>query len=334
MIFTTFAAAALAAITGMATVRAPGGNQQQINLKPDVAYELTVANISSPKSFLHDLGCAIDNIPTSVFPPKRSLNPNYNRKANIAAKTVLTNLKNGLQDALFVPVQIRYLNVYDVQEVGPKRLKHTVDTFNHAIIVFADENDNVISFIDDDANSIAMSQTQLSGVYTMDSHMEEAGPSGFKVVCDNLAMVGLKSLSYGKVYGQNNYADYQLEINEQFSFEDMLGGNHTTGQNDPPIPEWDCPGTIDWFHRMFFRHLHNYGDEISALGDREEMVIGDDPIYSSIPLAAYSMAGALEAEDISAGHLALGASYVSNAFETALSTGYDDLKASNDTVII
>ena len=81
-------------------------------------------------------------------------------------------------------------------------------------------------------------------------------------------------------------------------------------------------------------HSGCYGDEISALGDREEMVIGDDPIYSSIPLAAYSMAGALEAEDISAGHLALGASYVSNAFETALSTGYDDLKASNDTVII
>ena len=55
MIFTSIAAALLAAVTGMTTVRVPGGNEQQVEVKPTYAWEMTVADIGDSMSFLSSL---------------------------------------------------------------------------------------------------------------------------------------------------------------------------------------------------------------------------------------------------------------------------------------
>ena len=88
MIFTSIAAAALAAVTGMTTIRTPGGIQRQFNEKPNFAIELTVADFSDPKTFEKAITLAIDNIPTRG--PKINQNSAENA-ANRTAKNILTN---------------------------------------------------------------------------------------------------------------------------------------------------------------------------------------------------------------------------------------------------
>ena len=343
MIFTSFAVAVLAATAGISTGRGPSGNQQE-PIKPNFAYELTVANIARPKSFAYDLEHAADSI--SNRPGKGGRNPfDFENRENTVARTILNNFADGLEEAHFFPTQVRYLNYYSVEEIGPKRDRHLQETLDHSVVVFANEEGETYSFVDADMSEAAIipddQPHEIDGVTFMDSNIADVGVVGFKTVADKLAMIGMSEFAYDKVYGKEDLASGGHDV---IDIGDMLAGNHTTGSDNNDgnggsgggsgggggTPEEKyIIGTIDWFRNLFLGKF-SIDDEIGAIGGNVAMSVTDDPIFAKIPLGAYSLTGALEETDTA---IALNAADVTNAMATAFSTNYDVLIGNNNIII-
>ena len=340
MIFTSFAVAVLAATAGISTGRGPSGNQQE-PIKPTFAYELTVANIARPKSFAYDLEYAADSISTRPGKGGRNNPFDFENKENTVVRTILNNFADGLEEANFMPTQIRYLNYYSVEETGPKRNRRMQETLDHSVVVFANEEGETYSFVDADMSKAAIIHDnqphEIDGVTFMDSNIADVGVVGFKTVTDKLAMIGMSEFAYDKVYGKEDLAFGGHDV---IDIGDMLAGNHTTGSDNNDgnggsgggggTPEEKyIIGTIDWFHNLFLGKL-SIDDEIGAIGGNVAMSVADNPIFDRIPLGAYSLTGALEEADTA---IALNAADVTNAMTTAFSTNYDALMGNNNIII-
>ena len=326
MIFTSLAAAALAAVTGMTTIRTPGGEQQQVQVQPTSAIELTVADLSNPKDFEYDLEHAIESIPTG-FNPRTGGNAQQ-RAINATARKILTNIKNGISVAGMYPVQVMYFNAYDVEEIGPSFHRMKVDVLKTSVITFVDKNGETVSFVDDHSYSPSFPgfnprDPNFDGVFYMNSGIETTGKESLKIVWEKFANMGLYKFDDVKIY------------------EDDLEGPFLPGDdNTLPDPiDWRdyfnetmSVGIIDKIRDLLQTQLSSAADVIDVLTSNHAMTQGG--IYSNSVLATYSASCALDQVELDMGIRKLDATQLTAIAQASLDTNFDAVMANNDLSIV
>lgn len=326
MIFTSLAAAALAAVTGMTTIRTPGGEQQQVQVQPTSAIELTVADLSNPKDFEYGLEHAIESIPTG-FNPRAGGNAQQ-RAINATARKILTNFKNGISVAGMYPVQVMYFNAYDVEEIGPSSHRMKVDVLKTSVITFVDKNGETVSFVDDHSYSPSFPgfnprDPNFDGVFYMNSGIETTGKESLKIVWEKFANMGLYKFDEVKIY------------------EDDLEGPFLPGDdNTLPDPiDWRdyfnetmSVGIIDKIRDLLQTQLSSAADVIDVLTSNHAMTQGG--IYSNSVLATYSASCALDQVELDMGIRKLDAAQLTAIAQASLDTNFDAVMANNDLSIV
>lgn len=324
MIFTSLAAAALAALTGMTTIRTPGGNEQQVQVQPASAIELTVADFSNPKRFERELELAIDSIPTG-FNPKMGQTA-QDRLANIAAKEALTNFRDGLALAGIQPVQVLYFNAYSVQEIGPRLHKLKVDVLEKSVITFVDKFGETVSFVDDSNVPSFPGNTPKNmhdDVFYINSGIETTGKASLKVVWEKFANMGLLKYDEVKIY------------------EDDFEGPFLPGDDNtlPPPIDWRdwiietmSIGIIDKISELLKTNLQISADIVDVMTGNYAMSQGGVSVQDV--LAAYSVSCALDEIEFNMGVRALDAAQLTSIAQASLDMNFDALMANNDLSIV
>ena len=324
MIFTTFAAAALAAITGIATVRAPGGNQQQVEVKPEYAYEVSVAEIANPKAFFENLGSVVQDL--DGFNPREGLSQIQNKNKK-AAKSIFSTFRDGLlSSGIEAPETITYFNVYHVEEkTGPRpRVKVNVDIFDYSIITIADGDKNVATFIDAPKGLLTQNgvsnNPNLDDVYVIPSGAAKAGSQDvFRIVWEKVAEIGIDEVNHAK-----EYVNFIIPDPDDNTL--------------PPPIDWR-----DWISETFGAGQIGIADlmiHLMASGSLLEKINAMNGKYSVLENYEYSiLAGthlsmALEQADFDMGQYALNTSIFGGAMQTVLTTGYDNVLANNSLYIV
>lgn len=323
MIFTTFAAAALAAITGVATVRAPGGNQQQVEVNPEYAYEVSVAEIANPKAFLENLGSVVQDLDS--FNPREGLSQNQNRNKK-AAKSIFSTFRDGLlSSGIEAPETITYFNMYHVEErTGPRpRVKFKVDVYDYSIITIADGDENVATFIDAPKGLLMQNGApnhEFDDFYIITSGaVKAASQEVFRIVWEKVAELGIDEVNHAKEYVNHIIPDPD---------DNTL----------PPPIDWR-----DWISETFGAGQIGIADlmiHLMASGSLLEKINAMSGKYSALENYEYSiLAGthlsmALEQADYNIGQYALNTSVVGSAMQTVLTTGYDNVLANNGLYIV
>ena len=324
MIFTTFAAAALAAITGIATVRAPGGNQQQVEVKPEYAYEVSVAEIANPKAFFENLGSVVQDL--DGFNPREGLSQIQNKNKK-AAKSIFSTFRDGLlSSGIEAPETITYFNVYHVEEkTGPRpRVKVNVDIFDYSIITIADGDKNVATFIDAPKGLLTQNgvsnNPNLDDVYVIPAGAAKAGSQDvFRIVWEKVAEIGIDEVNHAK-----EYVNFIIPDPDDNTL--------------PPPIDWR-----DWISETFGAGQIGVADlmiHLMASGSLLEKINAMNGKYSVLENYEYSiLAGthlsmALEQADFDMGQYALNTSIFGGAMQTVLTTGYDNVLANNGLYIV
>lgn len=320
MIFTSIGVALLAAVTGMTTIRTPGGDEQQVEVEPAYAWEMTVADIDSPRDFVRNLR------------GYNSLNIGLTRPQARAIAGQMTStfdtINRGLRENGFLPTQVTYYNCYSIEKIeGPRLLP---DIYNqhieYSIISFTDENDNEIHFLDTCGSSTFENYNARGNVIVFDSNMDDVDLLGIKAVSAVFAKGGLANLSYAKAYNEVNY-NVLDEVDH--SLVDLMGSdiNHATGiflENGAWYNNWEVILFI-------LRSRKNRHDIIRPGLENVAMNAGD---VVANPIGGFVMHYELEQADILHGQHALNSNQVISGMNTAMATDYGQFIQSNDLVVL
>lgn len=320
MIFTSIGVALLAAVTGMTTIRTPGGDEQQVEVEPAYAWEMTVADIDNPKEFVRSLR------------EYNSLNIGLTRPQAraIAGQMISTfeTINQGLRENRFLPTQVTYYNCYSIEKIEGLRL--LPDIYNqhieYSIISFTDENDNEIHFLDTCGSSTFENYSPMGNVIVFDSNMDDVDLLGIKAVSAIFAKGGLADLTYAKVYNEVNY---NLLDNVDHSLVDLMGSdiNHATGiflENGAWYNNWEVIGEI-------LRRRRNRHDIVKP--GLENVAMSADDIITT-PIGGLMMHYELEQAEFLHGQHALNSNQVISGMNTAMTTDYGQLIRSNDLVVL
>lgn len=324
MIFTSIAAAALAAVTGMTTIRTPGGIQRQFNEKPNFAIELTVADFSDPKTFEKAITLAIDNIPTRG--PKINQNSAENA-ANRTAKNILTNFKNGMIKTGFIPEQIRYYNVYNVEEVGMKMSERKiVNVLDHSVITFVDKFGETVSFVDDNYSKHDLlfdDKGASRDYYKMNSGAVGGGNQTFKTVWKEvISTIGIQKYEHAIAYTKADLLHPgDAWIPEPIEWGDIVSDTMSNNKID----------ILNGLQNVLLER--SVADEINILKEYRLETYANMASTNSV-LAGYSMNLALDDTEIAAGGRMLDRTMANAAVQEALDLDFASLMSRNDLNIV
>lgn len=321
MIFTSIGVALLAAVTGMTTIRTPDGNEQQVEVEPTYAWEMTVADIGNPRDFVRNLrNCNSLNI---------GLSPREARAIAGQMASTFDTINQGLRENRFFPTQVTYYNCYSIEKIeGPRLLP---DIYNqhieYSIISFTDENDNEIHFLDTCGSATFENYSPVENVIVFNSNMGDVDLLGTRVVSAIFAKSGLVDLSYVKAY---NEVDYNILDNVDHSLVDIMGSD----VNNPTGIFFD--NGLPWYNQWeiiaeMLRNRKNRHDIIKPGLDNVAMV-ADDIITT--PIGGLAMNYALEEADILHGQHVLNSNQVISGLNAAMTTDYGQLIRSNDLVVL
>ena len=233
MIITSFIAAALAAVTGVSTVRVPGGNQQQVETKPACACEFAVSEIANYESFMR-------NMRTFARVGERSTDLDLRKAAS-----VVSGIYSEMRFASFVPERVTLYNVYQTKEKNgafyhkPKAFpKRYEEVFRYSMISFSDKAGvDTASFIVGDSTSLGSVRpnVDVTVVNLIDDGMRKETVA--KMV-DCFVTGGLTESNLLKFYVDHTAEDLLYLDPDDFApievidfFEIMYGGIHPTDGN-------------------------------------------------------------------------------------------------------
>ena len=290
MILTSIAAALLAAVTGMTTIRAPGGDEQQVEVKPTYAWEMTVADIDNPNAFVRALRY-VNRIDMSDV--VLGIRPSQMMKLKNKVATTFETVAQGLRRASFSPEKMSYYNVYSVEEVPGKHGAPSVyeQNIEYSVITFFDKDNNEINFLDTCGSEAFDNYKDSPNVISFNSNMGEVDTLGTKFVTDLFIKAGLTDLSYLKTYEETVY-DHPMNVDT--SVVDMTGSDQsgTMGmyyENWAPWNNWEVIGYI-------LRNRKNRHDVIRP-GLVNAVMVNEGAIVNN-PLSSVYMNYELEAGDI------------------------------------
>ena len=324
MIITSIAAALLAAVTGMTTVRAPGGNEQQTQAKPTYAWEMTVADIGDSMSFLRSLRSA-QNIHLDHLPLKAK----ERAKLEQQVRTTFTTIIFGLRETNLRPTKMSYYNVYNVEEMPSKFAQESTykQNIEYSVITFSDENDNELHFVDTCGSEAFHHYTAAENVVAFDSNVFDSGNLGVQIISDAFVSAGLSDLTYVKNYEEVLNMD-NLIIDT--TTVDMMGSNQsgTMGMGFAwwaPWNDWEVIGYI-------LRSRKNRHDVIRP-GLENVAMVANDSIISN-PIAGILMKYTLEETGTFLGNSVLNANQVNASMNAAMSMSYNEMLQLNDLNIV
>lgn len=330
MIFTSIAAALLAAVTGMTTVRVPGGEEQQVEVKPACACELTVAEIADPfemMNALHDFGN------DSFFGKSR---PGHSFGGDPAVEFAF-NLYHEMRDLNFVPATVSYYNVYSVEEVRPTPRRPLVykESLEYTIVSFADKGGfETVTYIT--GNPQIMDDVEPEDGMIIIPAFPRMDKTSVKYLSDVFSNAGLEKVNFAKFY----YGDETLQQDdciyldtdpiEVIDFlELMIGGIHPTGDggSDDGWNNWAI-----WYEEL--KRLQ----KLMVVGGIEDGVeptvwLGDELIMGS-PIGGLGMEYALEEIDILSGTYELNSTYLNTQIGTMMNMNFNQVKVLNDLLIL
>ena len=325
MILTSIAAALLAAVTGMTTIRAPGGDEQQVEVKPTYAWEMTVADIDNPNAFVRALRY-VDRIDMSDV--VLGIRPSQMMKLKNKVATTFETVAQGLRRASFSPEKMSYYNVYSVEEVPGKHGAPSVyeQNIEYSVITFFDKDNNEINFLDTCGSEAFDNYKDSPNVISFNSNMGEVDTFGTKFVTDLFIKAGLTDLSYLKTYEETVY-DHPMNIDT--SVVDMTGSDQsgTMGmyyENWAPWNNWEVIGYI-------LRNRKNRHDVIRP-GLVNAVMVNEGAIVNN-PLSSVYMNYELEAGDIVQGQNTLCNQIVAGV-NAAMSLDYSGMLQLNDLNIV
>ncbi len=323
MIFTSIAAALLAAVTGMTTIRTPGGNEQQVEVKPTYAWDMTVADISDSMEFLRNLRHF-----RSIDLTDTGLSLSEIRYLSNQIESTFDTIFDGLREANFRPVKMAYYNVYNIEEIPGRRLIPTryEENIEYSVITFFDNHDNDIHFLDTCGKAVFDDYNPAYNVVPYNSNMDDVGKIGIKAIADIFVKTGLSSLEYMKTY--ENVADGTIITDT--SLVDMLGSNQsgTCGlffQNWAPWNDWE----EIWYFLLSRKNRH----DIIKPGLTNAPMVLDGSIISN-PMGSVFTRYALEETDILQGQTVLESSQVITGVNAAMSMNYNQFLQLNDLIIL
>ena len=326
MILTSIAAALLAAVTGMTTIRAPGGDEQQVEVKPTYAWEMTVADIDNPNAFVRALRY-VDRIDMSDV--VLGIRPSQMMKLKNKVATTFETVAQGLRRASFSPEKMSYYNVYSVEEVPGKHGAPSVyeQNIEYSVITFFDKDNNEINFLDTCGSEAFDNYKDSPNVISFNSNMGEVDTFGTKFVTDLFIKAGLTDLSYLKTYEETVY-DHPMNVDT--SVVDMTGSNQsgTMGmyyENWAPWNNWEVIGYI-------LRNRKNRHDVIRP-GLENVAMVANDSIISN-PIAGILMKYTLEETGTFLGNSVLNANQVNTSMNAAMSMSYNEMLQLNDLNIV
>lgn len=324
MIFTSIAAAALAAVTGMTTIRTPGGIQTTFQEKPDYAIELAVADFSNPKGFYHYVQEAIESIPTPRT-PRYSFLTQAEKDAYSAARKTFTTFKNVMEQNGFIPAQMLYYNVYNVEEIGTRLNKRMVDVLDHSVITFVDIEGETISFVDDNVDGFTPEFDLLggNGAYEINSGAAGTISNSFKVVWEKLSNFHLAKDDYAKAYTKYELMNPGDAWIPEPIWRDLFPQYETF--------DFDMIGIISSLQKVLTSH--SIADEVNILKGRD-LSTYEHLVLDNKALAGYSMELALDEMEIASGHAALSQTAVNTAMQEALNLDFGSLMGRNDLNIV
>ncbi len=324
MIFTTVAAAFLAAVTGVTVVRTPGGSEQEVPVEPACACELTVANLTDYDGMMRQM--------------KRynfgGQFPKGNSSANQASDMMAVILRE-MRGADFEPANVSFYNVYDVEKAFRPRLdpflpERYEENLVYTVISFSDfRYENSKSFFFGNA-TIANNLTSGSDLVVSAIHSAPS-KNAISLLNDAFLACGYKDVSYGKWYCDDDEDNYYGEMAnvDHWELEDFFGSgmNHPTDEDD----WWKA---IIWYEE--WKRLQNLmvvGGGLDLDVAQTQIWMGDDRVIAN-PIGGLLMRYALEESDFLAGNYALDASVVGNQLHTAMAMDYGQLMDRNDLIIL
>lgn len=320
MIFTSIGVALLAAVTGMTTIRTPGGDEQQVEVEPAYAWEMTVADIDSPRDFVRSLR-EYNSLNIGLTPPQA-------RAIAGQMTSTFNTINRGLRANGFFPTQVTYYNCYSIEKIEGLRLLPDIykQHIEYSIISFTDEDDNEIHFLDTCGSSTFENYNPRGNVIVFDSNMDDVDLLGTKAVSAVFAKGGLANLSYAKVYNEVNY---NILDNVDHSLVDLMGSdiNHATGiflENGAWYNNWEVILFI-------LRSRKNRHDIIKP--DLENVAMNAGDVVAN-PIGGFVMHYELEQADILHGQHALNSNQVISGMNTAMTTDYGQFIQSNDLVVL
>lgn len=325
MIFTSVAAALLAAVTGVTTVRVPGGQEQEIPVEPACVCELTVANLTDYMSMMRTLKRLNFGTPF----------PKGNQNTQDAASIVAT-IAREMRSVDFEPTYLSFYNVYEVEKapfrprLNPFVGEHYEETLAYSVISFSDfRNENSKSFVFGDFHILSGHTFEGDVVPIMTPH-NNISKNTVTLLSDAFLACGYKDVAFGKWYCSDDENEYPgtMVNTDHWEVEDFLGENI----NNPT-------GDDDWWKAIIWYEEWKRLQDMFTIGNGEPGVshthvwIGDDRIISS-PIAGVIYKFALEESDFLAGNYALDASIVGNQLHAASAMDYGQLLELNDLIVL
>ena len=335
MIFTTVAAAILAAVTGMTTVRAPGGDEQQVSVQPNYVTEVTVARLVNGE----DLFATNMDAGFGKKGPKLDLG-RYTKAERSAFEKIASYMGEMLRDNRFVPTDVTIYRMYSLEEqaIRPYAFNTNIPEFTQYI--FRDEFERSISFVDTKDNRL--DEYELNDmVYHIDTNLSQ-GPSVniTGLFLDHLIGIGLDDLYWGRYYGMWSVI-----------YDDSIIHTDTTTIDLDNMNQAMLGGFLGWLidHDPILFYKIYYGWSVNPIFDSNVLeahntTIGDLAMLSVLEcgnydFAAIPMAGnyahfALDRTDRVFGRTALTANAVNQGLAPLQAMSYNDLVTAGNADII
>ena len=200
MMITSFAAAVIAAVTGVAVIRTPGGNVQQIDVDANYVCEMAVAKLDENVNFF---GSMKEMAKSSFFGGKKPTKygqTQYSRREIEAVGELASAFDHVLGKHGFEPVEIHTYTTYNLDDnAGVDPTEASVPEYT--LYTFVDERGHEISFVDSSDERILNLEFDAT-VYHVDTGLSQ-GPSNHctGLFLDHLIEIGLDDLWWGRYYG-------------------------------------------------------------------------------------------------------------------------------------
>lgn len=337
MIITSIAAALLAAVTGMTTVRVPGGNEQQVSVVPNYVCEVTVAKLVDGK----DLFVANASNGFGKKGPKIDLS-HYTKAERNAFEKTAKYMGEILCDRKLTPSEVTIYRMYSLEEqaIRPAGLNTNIPEYTE--YVFKDEFERTVTFIDTKDNRI--DELELNDTFIhIDTNLNQ-GPTNHVtgIFLDHLIGIGLDDLYWGRYYGMwSVIGEGSVTGHIDTSTIDLSGMNQVMLggfwgyllETDPFMYYWF---RFNWMLTTPIFDTPVYDAQSTELSDlaMNSIVNCGNYNFAACPMAGTYAHFALERSDVLLGRTTLKANAVNRGLATLQGMSYDDLIQQDNLSII
>ena len=332
MIFTSIVAAGLAAVTGMTTIRTPGGFQQ-VDTNPDFVCEVTSLEFSNIRKDL----LRYQDLKDSSFP-----RPGKGKGDNSAVSQYgpLCLVFDYLIDNEILPTSMYCCRAYAVDNNG----NHvTNENFREcAFFQFNDEYGPLVSFTEDEI--VAMDANHSFFAHNPRLNLFPNVEPYDLVLDTTLETIQLRSAEYSKVFAESVDVTADFELIEHQDHMETTFGPGTGGYSTHCLPPGlaciigaiiDC--ILYWMRTHPFDYTEiDLGNQINAIHDG--IVNGEcqaatwigDTLYAGSPLTASYFEMSLEQSDIIHGIKYLNANDVTTNIRSAMNVTYGEMVSASN----